>query len=147
MEKLQIIVTAITAVIPAIISYFVARYQGKTDIKKLSETSKSEIDRLIKQHEINLEALKEKHRLEMEAKDKEQEYKLPEPTFAERSWFQGYQSHCKIAKLYSSRLHTVQSTKGRSQTRFFYIALSFLQILLIFRIYTIIASTIRKTKC
>ena len=76
MGKLQIIVTAITSIIPAIFSYFVARYQGKTDINKLSETSKSEIDRLIKQHEINLEALKEKHRLEMEAKDKEQEYKL-----------------------------------------------------------------------
>lgn len=76
MEKFQIIVMAITAIIPATISYFVARYQGKIDIKKLSETSKSEIDRLIKQHEINLEALKEKHRLEMETKDKEQEYKL-----------------------------------------------------------------------
>ena len=76
MDKLQIIVTAITAIIPAVISYFVARYQGKTDIKKLSESSKNEIDRLIKQHEINLESLKEKHRLEMESKDKEQEYKL-----------------------------------------------------------------------
>lgn len=76
MDKLQIIVTAVTAIIPAIISYFVARYQGKTDIKKLSESSKIEIDRLIKQHEINLEALKEKHRLEMETKEKEQEYKL-----------------------------------------------------------------------
>ena len=76
MDKLQIIVTTITAILPAIISYFVARYQGKTDIKKLRATSKSEIDRLIKQHEINLEDLKEKHRLEMEAKDKEQEYKL-----------------------------------------------------------------------
>lgn len=76
MDKLQIFVTAITAILPAIISYFVARYQGKTDIKKLSESSRMEIDRLIKQHEINLESLKEKHRLEMEAKDKEQEYKL-----------------------------------------------------------------------
>lgn len=76
MDKLQIIVTAITAIIPAVISYFVARYQGKTDIKKLSESSKNEIDKLIKQHEINLESIKEKHRLEMESKDKEQEYKL-----------------------------------------------------------------------
>ncbi len=76
MDKLQIIITAVAAIIPAIISYFVARYQGKTDIKKLSESSKIEIDRLVKQHEINLESLKEKHRLEMEAKDKEHEYKL-----------------------------------------------------------------------
>lgn len=76
MDKLQIIITAITAIIPATISYFVTRYQGKTDIKKLRETSKNEIDRLIKQHEIDLESLKEKHRLEMEVKDKEQEYKL-----------------------------------------------------------------------
>lgn len=76
MDKLQIIITAVTAIIPAVISYFVARYQGKMDIRKLRESSKSEIDRLVKQHEINLESIKEKHRLEMEAKDKEQEYKL-----------------------------------------------------------------------
>ena len=76
MDKLQIIITTLTAIIPAIISYFVARYQGKTDIKKLSESSKNEIDRLIKQHEINLESLKEKHRLEMDAKEREHEYKL-----------------------------------------------------------------------
>lgn len=76
MDKLQIIITAITAIIPAVISYFVARYKGKTDIRKLRESSKSEIDRLVKQHEINLESLKEKHRLEMKSKDKEQEYKL-----------------------------------------------------------------------
>ena len=76
MDKLQLVVTGITAIIPAVISYFVARYQAKTDMKKLSESSKIEIDRLMKQHAINLESLKEKHRLEMEAKDKEQEYKL-----------------------------------------------------------------------
>ena len=29
MDKLQIIVTAVTAIIPAITSYFVAQYQGK----------------------------------------------------------------------------------------------------------------------
>lgn len=76
MDRLQMIVTAIAAIIPAIISYFVARYQGKTDIKKLSESSKNEIDRLIKQHEINLDSLKEKHRLEMDAKEREHEYRL-----------------------------------------------------------------------
>lgn len=76
MDELQIIVTAITAIIPALISYFVTRYQAKTDLKKLDESSKNEIDRLVKQHEINIEALKEKHQMEMEAKDKDQEYKL-----------------------------------------------------------------------
>lgn len=76
MEPQEIILTVISAVIPAIISYFVARHQGKTDIKKATETNKAEIERLIKQHEINLEAIKEQHRLEMETKEKDQEFKL-----------------------------------------------------------------------
>ena len=76
MDYLQIAVTLLVAIVPAVISYFVARYQGKTDIKKLIESNKADIEKLIKQHEIDLEALKEKHRLEMELKDKEQEYKL-----------------------------------------------------------------------
>lgn len=76
MEPKEIVLTVISAVIPAIISYFVARHQGKIDIKKVSESNKAEIERLIKQHEINLEAIKEQHRLEMETKEKEQEYKL-----------------------------------------------------------------------
>ena len=76
MDWNQIIITAITAVVPAIISYAVARYQGKNDIKKLNVENKAEIDRLMKQHEINLEAIKEQHRLEMEAKEQEHEHKL-----------------------------------------------------------------------
>ena len=76
MEIQEIIVTVITAIVPATVSYFIARHQGKTDIRKVTETNKSEIDKLIKQHEINLEAIKEQHKLEMEAKEKEQEYKL-----------------------------------------------------------------------
>ena len=76
MDKLQIAITVVSAILPAIISYFVARHQGKVDIKKLHESNKNEINRLIKQHEINLDALKEKHKLDMEAKDKEQEFKL-----------------------------------------------------------------------
>lgn len=76
MEIQEIILTIVSAVIPAIISYFVARHQGKMDIKKASEANKAEIERLMKQHEINLEAIKEQHRLEMETKEKEQEYKL-----------------------------------------------------------------------
>ncbi|MBE6070201.1 MAG: hypothetical protein E7211_21295 [Clostridium lundense] len=76
MEIKEMLVTLITAVIPAAIAYFTARSQGKTDLKKLSDTNKAEIEKLMKQHEINLEAIKEQHKLEMEAKDKEQEYKL-----------------------------------------------------------------------
>lgn len=76
MDKIQIIITTITAIIPALISYFIARYQGKTDIKKLKDNNAAEINKLIKQHEINLEAIKEQHKLEMEAKEKEQQYKL-----------------------------------------------------------------------
>lgn len=76
MELQAIIITIIPAVITATVSYFIARHQGKMDMKKVTETNKSEIDKLIKQHEINLEAIKEQHKLEMEAKEKEQEYKL-----------------------------------------------------------------------
>lgn len=72
----EILVTLITAAIPATIAYFTARSQGKADLKRLSETNKAEIDKLMKQHEINLEAIKEQHKLEMEVKEKEQEYKL-----------------------------------------------------------------------
>ena len=79
MDWNQIIITAITAVVPAIISYVVARYQGKNDIKKLNVENKAEIERLVKQHEINLEAIKEQHRLEMEAK--EQEFNKNNPAF------------------------------------------------------------------
>ena len=61
---------------PAIISYLIARYQGKTDIKKVTENNRAEIEKLVKQHEVDLEALKEKHKLEMEMRDKEQEHKL-----------------------------------------------------------------------
>ena len=76
MDYLQIGVTLIAAIVPAVISYFVARHQGKTDIKKLIESNKADIEKLVKQHEVDLEALKEKHRLEMELKEKEQKYKL-----------------------------------------------------------------------
>jgi len=54
----------------------IARYQGKTDIKKVIKNNRAEIEKLVKQHEVDLEALKEKHKLEMEMKDKEQEHKL-----------------------------------------------------------------------
>lgn len=76
MEWQQIIATFISAVIPAAISYFIARHQGKSDIKQAEENNIAEINRLIKQHEINLEALKEQHKLEMDAKEKEHQYKL-----------------------------------------------------------------------
>lgn len=76
MELQEIIITIIPAVITATVSYFISRHQGKMDMKKVTETNKSEIDKLIKQHEINLKAIKEQHKLEMEAKEKEQEYKL-----------------------------------------------------------------------
>ena len=72
----QIIITAMTAIVPAVISYFAARYQGKNDIKKLNVENKAEIDRLVKQHEINLESIKEQHRLEMESKEKDHQMKL-----------------------------------------------------------------------
>jgi len=68
--------TIIPAILPAVLSYLIARYQGKTDIKKVTENNKAEIARLVKQHEINLEAIKEQHKLEMESKETEQEYKL-----------------------------------------------------------------------
>ena len=76
MDWNQVLITFITAIVPAGFSYFVARQQGKTDIKKLEESNKAEIDKLIKQHEIDINALKEKHKLDMEAKDKEHQYKL-----------------------------------------------------------------------
>ena len=76
MELQEIIITIIPAVITATVSYFITIHQGKMDMKKVTETNKSEIDKLIKQHEINLKAIKEQHKLEMEAKEKEQEYKL-----------------------------------------------------------------------
>lgn len=72
----QVLITLITAIVPAAVSYFVARQQGKTDIKKLEESNKAEINKLIKQHEIDIEALKEKHKLDMESKDKEHQYKI-----------------------------------------------------------------------
>ena len=72
----QVLITFITAIVPASVSYFVARQQGKTDIKKLEESNKAEINKLIKQHEIDIEALKEKHKLDMESKDKEHQYKI-----------------------------------------------------------------------
>ena len=68
--------TIIPAILPAIISYLIARFQGKTDIKKVTENNRAEIEKLVKQHEVDLEALKEKHKLEMEMRDKEQEHKL-----------------------------------------------------------------------
>ena len=76
MDWNQIIITAITAVVPAIISYAVARYQGKNDIKKLNVENKAEIDRLMKQHEINLEALREQHKMDLERQAKEHELKI-----------------------------------------------------------------------
>ena len=76
MDWNEIIITAITAVVPAIISYAVARYQGKNDIKKLNVENKAEIDRLMKQHEINLEALREQHKMDLERQAKEHELKI-----------------------------------------------------------------------
>ena len=76
MDWNQIIITAITAVVPAIISYVVARYQGKNDIKKLNVENKAEIERLVKQHEINLEALREQHKMDLERQTKEYELKI-----------------------------------------------------------------------
>lgn len=72
----QVLITIISAIIPAFISYLVARYQGKTDLRKSNEANRNEIEKLIKQHEINLESLKEQHKMSMEAKEKEQLYKM-----------------------------------------------------------------------
>lgn len=72
----QILITIISAIIPASISYFVARYQGKTDLRKANEANRNEIEKLMKQHEINLESLKEQHKMSIEAKEKEQLYKM-----------------------------------------------------------------------
>lgn len=76
MDWNQIIITAISAVVPAIISYAVARYQRKNDIKKLNVENKAEIERLVKQHEINLEALREQHKMDLERQAKEHELKI-----------------------------------------------------------------------
>lgn len=76
MDSIQVLINLCVGIIPAIISYLVVRYQGKTDLKKQSKENKSEIERLIKQHQIDLESLKEKHKLEMESKDAEHRHKL-----------------------------------------------------------------------
>lgn len=76
MDWLQIVSTLATAIIPAIISYLIARNQCKNDLKRAAQESKTEIERLMKQHEIDIEALREKHRMEMETQKQNYEYTL-----------------------------------------------------------------------
>lgn len=76
MDWSTVIISCVPAVITAMVSYLIARYQGKNDLKKAAQENNAAIDRLIKQHQIDIEALREKHRMEMESKNKEHEHKL-----------------------------------------------------------------------
>lgn len=76
MKYLPHVITVLVAMIPAIISYFAARQQGKSDLKKQSEANKAELERVMKQHEIDIVHLREKHKMELEIKALEHEQKL-----------------------------------------------------------------------
>ena len=76
MNWLPHISTALVEIISAIISYLAAIRQGKTEIKKLTETNKADIERLMHQHKIDIDNLREKHRLEMEIKTLDLEHKI-----------------------------------------------------------------------
>lgn len=76
MDWTTIIASCIPAIISALVSYLIARHQGKSDIKKAAQENSAAIEQLMKQHEIDIESLREKHRMDMEAKEKDHEYKL-----------------------------------------------------------------------
>ncbi len=76
MDWLEFFSTLLTAIIPAAISYLVARNQCKNDLKKVAEENKADIERLMKQHEINIEALREQHKMEMDALKQQHEYAM-----------------------------------------------------------------------
>jgi len=76
MDWKSLAIPAITSILTALISYLVARQQGKSDLKKQAEANRAELERLMKQHEIDIEHLREKHKMELEIKALEHEQKL-----------------------------------------------------------------------
>ena len=65
MDWTTIIASCVPAIISALVSYLIARHQGKSDLKKAAQENRAAIDRLMKQHEIDIESLREKHKMEM----------------------------------------------------------------------------------
>lgn len=76
MDWTTIIASCVPAIAASAVSYFIARYQGKNDLKKATQDSNAAIERLMKQHEIDIASLREQHKMEMESKEKEHEHKL-----------------------------------------------------------------------
>lgn len=76
MDWTTTIASCIPAIISALVSYLIARHQGKSDLKKAAQENNAAIDRLMKQHEIDIESLREKHKMEMESKEKDHDYNL-----------------------------------------------------------------------
>ena len=76
MDWKSLAIPAFTSILTALISYLMARQQGKSDLKKQAEVNRAELERLMKQHEIDIEHLREKHKMELEIKALEHEQKL-----------------------------------------------------------------------
>lgn len=76
MDWTTIIVSCIPAIVASTISFFTARHQSKTELKKAAQENSAAIDRLMKQHEIDIESLCEQHKMEMDTKEKDHQHKL-----------------------------------------------------------------------
>jgi len=51
MDITQIIIAAV-AVLGSLVSFFASRHKSKSDLNKLRESNKADLEKLVKQHEI-----------------------------------------------------------------------------------------------
>lgn len=71
-----LLISCIPATITGIISFFVAKSQANSEIKKLKMENAHDLECLMEQHKLDIEHIREQHKLELEIKEKEHQYKL-----------------------------------------------------------------------